>query len=355
MSSVEGTSGSSLWDYTKTETRKVTQSSSGTTVVDGDTKAFKNASDAMGKDQFLTLLVAQLQYQDPLKPAEDTQFISQLAQFSQLEFTQNSTAAISTLASNMQAFMDMQNMQAQSITNASATPLLGKEVRVMESSFKYGGVGGKELNIFLAEGHKNGVAVIKNADGKVVAEIEVGVDSIKGGETTIKWDGKDSKDGKDGQTLCLGGTYTVEVMDINQSKSVGYAYQDGMVSGVSFHSGGASLTINGTQFGLGYLVNVQEVGSRIMESSFKYSGTDGREFNIFLSEGNKDGLAVIKDANGNVVAKLDVSADSNKGGDTKIKWDGKNDGIIVPEGSYTIEVMDVANSKSIGYAYKTVA
>ncbi|MCL2259801.1 MAG: hypothetical protein FWC15_00435 [Fibromonadales bacterium] len=354
MSSVEGTSSnSSLADYTKkAEPRKV---STGGVVNEGDTRAFSTPGGEMGKDQFLNLLVAQLRYQDPLKPAEDTQFITQLAQFSQLEFTQNSTAAISTLASNMQAFMDMQNMQAQSITNASATPLLGKEVRVMEASFKYGGLGGKDLNIFLAEGHKNGVAVIKNSEGKVVAEIEVSVDSIKGGETTIKWNGKDSNDGKDGQTICLGGTYTVEVMDVNQAKSVGYAYQDGMVSGVSFHSGGASLTINGTQFGLGYLVNVQEVASRIMESSFKYSGSDGKEFNIFLSEGNKEGLAVIKDSNGNIVAELDVSADSNKGGDAKVKWDGKKDGIIVSEGTYTIEVMDVSGSKSVGYAYRTVA
>jgi len=348
MSSVEGTSSNSgLADYTKkVEPRKV---STGGVVNEGDTRAFTTPGGEMGKDQFLNLLVAQLRYQDPLKPAEDTQFITQLAQFSQLEFTQNSTSAISTLASNMQAFMDMQNMQAQSITNASATPLLGKEVRMMEATFNYSGMEGREFNIFLAEGYKTGIAVIKDADGKIVAEIDVSVDSIKGGETTAKWDGKD------GDKTCLGGKYTIEIMDANQKKSVGYAYQDGMVSGVSFHSGGASLTINGTQFGLGYLVNVQEVGSRIMESSFKYSGTDGREFNIFLSEGNKDGLAVIKDANGNVVAKLDVSADSNKGGDTKIKWDGKNDGIIVPEGTYTIEVMDVANSKSIGYAYKTVA
>jgi len=34
---------------------------------------------------FLQLLVAQLQNQDPLNPTDSTQFVSQLAQFSELE------------------------------------------------------------------------------------------------------------------------------------------------------------------------------------------------------------------------------------------------------------------------------
>jgi len=38
---------------------------------------------------FLTLLVTQLQNQDPLNPADSTQFVTQLAQFSQLEDLQN--------------------------------------------------------------------------------------------------------------------------------------------------------------------------------------------------------------------------------------------------------------------------
>jgi len=41
------------------------------------------------KEMFLKLLVAQLTYQDPLNPAEDTEFIAQLAQFTQVEELQN--------------------------------------------------------------------------------------------------------------------------------------------------------------------------------------------------------------------------------------------------------------------------
>jgi len=259
---VSGVSGS-VADYSTTEStaRKVAGSLSldengnykvenDTVQNEGNSSLFKN--NEMGKDQFLNLLVTQLKYQDPLNPAQDTEFITQLAQFSQLEFTQNSTSAISTLASNMQDFMTMQNLQAQSITNASATPLLGKDVRVMESSFKHQGLSEREFNIYLMEGNSQGNVIIKDADGNVVGEMEVSREDSKGGEVTVKWDGINHDTGN----LYLGGNYTVEVKTMNGSKDAGYAFQDGIVSGVNFSSSGAALNINGVQYGLGYLVRV---------------------------------------------------------------------------------------------------
>src|SRR3954452_17919687 len=59
---------------------------------DGVKVATKKAGD-LGKDDFLKLLVGQLQHQDPMQPADDTQFIGQMAQFSQLEQETNTASA----------------------------------------------------------------------------------------------------------------------------------------------------------------------------------------------------------------------------------------------------------------------
>lgn len=65
-------------------------------------KATKSTSGTseLGKDAFLQLLVTQMKYQDPLNPNTDTQFVAQLATFSQLEQMQN----LSKTSTNSQAF-----------------------------------------------------------------------------------------------------------------------------------------------------------------------------------------------------------------------------------------------------------
>lgn len=62
--------------------------------------ASTDSNSTLGKDAFLQLLVTQMKYQDPLNPKADTEFVAQLATFSQLEQMQN----LSQTSSNSQAF-----------------------------------------------------------------------------------------------------------------------------------------------------------------------------------------------------------------------------------------------------------
>jgi flagellar basal-body rod modification protein FlgD len=72
----------------------------------------------LGKDDFLKILITQLQNQDPTKPMEDKEFISQMAQFSSLEQMTNMN----------QAFQDMANRMSA----ASAMDFLGRTVQYQE-------------------------------------------------------------------------------------------------------------------------------------------------------------------------------------------------------------------------------
>lgn len=76
-------------------------------------RAKKSSESGMDKDAFLQLLVAQMKYQDPLEPTSNTEFVTQYAQFSQVEQLQN-------MASNM----DLQR----------ASQLVGQHVRVKTTS-----------------------------------------------------------------------------------------------------------------------------------------------------------------------------------------------------------------------------
>lgn len=77
--------------------------------------AASSTSGLADQSTFLTLLVTQLQNQDPLNPADSTQFVTQLAQFSQLEDLQNINQNVMTISGDLIA-------AAPASTSTSTTP-----------------------------------------------------------------------------------------------------------------------------------------------------------------------------------------------------------------------------------------
>lgn len=63
-------------------------------------EAKKTTGGSLDKDAFLQLLVAQMKYQDPLEPTSNTEYISQLATFSELEEMQNVSASMDMSRAN---------------------------------------------------------------------------------------------------------------------------------------------------------------------------------------------------------------------------------------------------------------
>lgn len=83
---------------------------------------------SMGKEDFLKLLVAQLEHQDPLNPADPTEFTAQLAQFGQLEQLTNANKSLEQLG---RMSGEMEKM--------SALGLIGQDVVAEGSAFHFNG------------------------------------------------------------------------------------------------------------------------------------------------------------------------------------------------------------------------
>ena len=77
-------------------------------------------NNALGKDAFLKLLVAQLRYQDPMNPSDPQQFIAQTAQFTQVE-------KLEEIATQNSA-----NIRTQGLSTASA--LIGRTIRYQDAT-----------------------------------------------------------------------------------------------------------------------------------------------------------------------------------------------------------------------------
>ena len=131
----------------------------------------------LGQDEFLTLLVAQLQNQDPLNPTDATEFTAQLAQYSQLEQLFNLNDA-----------MDGLTAAQTSSQKVSALSLINKEVVVEDSHFPFDGA---PIRIgYRVDGPATDISLqIRNSAGATVATLNAS--DTTPGEHFLTWNGLD--------------------------------------------------------------------------------------------------------------------------------------------------------------------
>ena len=130
---------------------------------------------SMGKEDFLKLLVAQLQNQDPLNPADSTEFTAQLAQFSQLEQLTNITDSLEGL-----------NRMSSEMQRMSALSLMGQEVVAQSDEFRFNGEP-IDLGYRLELPAENVQLYVLNQSGSTMATITPPQTSA--GQHFISWDG----------------------------------------------------------------------------------------------------------------------------------------------------------------------
>lgn len=199
---------------------------------------------SLGKDDFMKLLTAQMSNQNPLKPADDTQMLAQLAQFSSLEqLTElNGTAKTS-------------NTALGAINVTSAVGYIGKSVVAGGDKINKGTSGCSPV-YYTAPGEVDTIkAHVYDASKRIVDTVVLS--GTGEGEHTFTWDGANS------QGKLPEGNYTVgfEARDENGKLLNVGSKVAGKVTGVTSQDGRTVLELEG-----GRTVNLVDI-SRVEQSS----------------------------------------------------------------------------------------
>jgi flagellar basal-body rod modification protein FlgD len=197
---------------------------------------------AMGKDAFLKLLVAQIRNQDPLKPQDSTQFVAELAQFSSLEQTMGINERLDLLA-----------LQSRGLQNTEVVGMVGKLATVRGSMLTIDGSGTGAAVGFTLDGESTETkVVIRDQSGRTVRSLDLGARNA--GTSRIQWDGR-----SDAGQVQPAGTYVVEIEANTADGSPVTASQQtsGIITGVSFDKGYPVLHLdNGTDVPISDLLRV---------------------------------------------------------------------------------------------------
>ena len=182
-----------------------------------------------GADQtqnFLKLLVAQIQNQDPMSPMDASTMTSQMSQL-------NMVSSMSTMNTSMTAMLN----QMQSVNFMNQASLIGHSPEVAGNSISFDGTSLVVMGANSANPLSSAVATITDASGKVINSTDLGALAV--GMKNFAWDGKDAS----GNTVAAG-TYNISIKGTNIATGASEsptAYVASPVAAVSKGTNGDSL------------------------------------------------------------------------------------------------------------------
>ncbi|MCG8467966.1 MAG: hypothetical protein MJB57_07100 [Gemmatimonadetes bacterium] len=216
-----------------------------TGVTDAPVDLFTNEAPGgnLGKDEFMELLIAQLQNQDPLSPMEADQLAVQLAQFASVE-------QLIEINDNIQSLGATDGILAGSVATSTAVGLIGKNVRAAVSEITFDGSGSASIDITAPPSSGPVVVHFFDATGTEVASYDAG--TLEPGDHTIDLEKVDES--------LPPGTYdiTIDTTDaVGNSISIAPTIF-GYVTGVRYDQTGPVLAVGLTEFPLSAVLEVSE-------------------------------------------------------------------------------------------------
>lgn len=203
---------------------------------------------AMDQEQFLTLMIVQLQNQDPTSPMESKDMAAQMAQFSSLQ-------VLNSIDKKIGISLETEVLSTQAVNNTMAASLIGKEVIAVGDGLVLDQGQGKIRYSLLGEAREVRLT-ITDIDGNTVRVIDVGSQSV--GEQIYDWDGIDI----DGNSLSDGVyRYKISAVDADDKPVGVFQASSGVITGVNYEGGVASLMVSGMVFPMGDVISIRMAGS----------------------------------------------------------------------------------------------
>lgn len=153
----------------------------------------KSESSTLGQNEFMKLMLTQMQHQDPFKPTGNTEFIAQMAQFS-------SVTGIDAMRATLDKFVADQ----ASAKMLDAANLVGRTAMITSNEINFNNDSPAVIEYTLPDSTQSTTAMITDQSGELVHRIDLGA---KGrGTHQFEWDGDTADQGQ-----ATPGLYTVSV------------------------------------------------------------------------------------------------------------------------------------------------